>query len=130
VGDQRAKLLVSFPQFRVADVVRTAEYYRDILGFEIGDYFGDPPVFTHISRDYVVIQIGLEQPGGTPTRPPGGIGHNAYIWTDDVDALAAELKERGAEILEGPVERQYHCREIIVRDCNGLILCFAKRRTG
>ena len=126
----RAKLLVAFPQFRVADVAATAAYYRDVLGFTIGEYAGDPPVFTHVSRDHVVIQIGREQKGGAPTRAPGGIGHNAYIWTDDVEALAVELRQRGAEIVEGPVDRQYACREILVKDCNGLILCFAQRRGG
>ncbi len=33
------------PQFVVPDVVRSAEHYRDTLGFTIADYFGDPPVF-------------------------------------------------------------------------------------
>ena len=27
------------PQFAVSDVVRTAEYYRDVLGFEIAGYW-------------------------------------------------------------------------------------------
>ena len=125
--DSKARLLAAFPQFRATDVVKTAEYYRDVLGFKIGEYAGEPPVFTHVSRDYVVIQLGRAS-GGAPTPPPGGIGHNAYLWTDDVDALAEELKGRGAAIVEGPVDREYACRELIVKDCNGLILCFAKRR--
>lgn len=122
-----ARLLAAFPQFRVADVKKSAEYYRDVLGFKIGDYFGDPPVFVHVARDYVVIQIGRTLTAELATRPPGGVGHNAYIWTDDVDALAVELKEKGAEILEGPVDRHYKCRELVVEDCDGLTLCFAKR---
>ncbi len=27
------------PQFTVPDLVRTAEYYRDVLGFRIADYW-------------------------------------------------------------------------------------------
>ena len=122
-----ARLLVALPQFRVADVVRTAEWYRDALGFVIGEYAGDPPVFTHVRRDYVVIQIGRQQQAG-PTQPPGGLGHNAYVFTDDVDALARELAGRDVTIVEGPIDRAYACRELIVRDCNGLVLCFATRR--
>jgi len=125
--DPKAKLLAAFPQFRVADVRKSAEYYRDVLGFKIGDYFGDPPVFVHVARDFVVIQIGRTLTRELATKAPGGIGHNAYLWTDDVDALAVELKEKGAEILEGPVDRTYACRELIVEDCDGLTLCFAKR---
>jgi catechol 2,3-dioxygenase-like lactoylglutathione lyase family enzyme len=123
-----ARLLLVFPQFRVEDVVKTAEYYRDVLGFEIDDYVGDPPVFTHVKRDFVSIQIGLAHRSGGPTRAPGGVGYNTYIWTDDVDALAAELKGRGADVIEGPVDRMYPCRELVVRDVNGLTLCFAQRR--
>ncbi len=32
------------PQFTVPDVVRTAEYYRDVWGFKISGYWMDPPV--------------------------------------------------------------------------------------
>jgi predicted enzyme related to lactoylglutathione lyase len=125
--DRAAKLLLAFPQFRVEEVVRTAEHYRDVLGFEIDDYFGDPPVFTHVQRDHVVIQIGRSRHRDSLSRSAGPEGYNAYIWTDDLDALAREFKARGAAIKEGPLNRVYPCRELIVEDCNGLILCFAKR---
>ena len=127
MAERRAQLLVAFPQFRVANVVATAEYYRDVLGFKIDSYFGDPPVFTHVRRDYVVIQIGNIQDKDGATRGPGGVGYNAYIWTDDVDALADELRGQNANIVEGPIDRPYACRELVVKDCNDLVLCFAKR---
>jgi hypothetical protein len=38
------------PQFVVPDVVRTAEYYRDVLGFTILGYFLDPPVYAMVRR--------------------------------------------------------------------------------
>jgi PhnB protein len=41
------------PQFTVPDVVRTAEYYRDVLGFQIAGYWGTPPVFAIVRRDEV-----------------------------------------------------------------------------
>lgn len=37
-------------------------------------------------------------------------------------ALAEELRTRGADIVEGPVHRVYDSRELIVRDCDGLVL--------
>ena len=108
------------------DLVGTAEHYRDRLGFEIEPYFGDPPVFTHVRRGAVFIQLGKCLDPDRATRAPDGVGLNAYIWVDDVDALHREYLERGAEIVEGPVVRSYRCRELVVRDCNGLILCFAQ----
>jgi len=46
------------PQFVVPDVVRTAEWYRDNLGFEILGYFLDPPVYAMVRRHSVEIHFG------------------------------------------------------------------------
>jgi hypothetical protein len=43
-----------------------------------------------------------------------------------IDALAAELDTRGAAILDGPTDRVYGQRELVIRDCNGLILAFGE----
>ena len=45
------KLLRSAPYLPVADVAKTAAYYRDVFGFD-DEYFGGvPPVFAICSRD-------------------------------------------------------------------------------
>ena len=41
-------------------------------------------------------------------------------------ALVAELRRQGANILEGPEDRIYEQRELVVKDCNGLILAFGE----
>ena len=115
------------PQFVVADVVRAAEHYRDALGFTIADYFGDPPVFAIVSRDGVEIHLGKRDTGNiVPNRTVRGDGLDAYIWVEDLDALAHELQARGASILEGPVTRIYGMRELIVEDDNGYRLAFGE----
>jgi catechol 2,3-dioxygenase-like lactoylglutathione lyase family enzyme len=121
-----ARFLSVEPQFRVADVVKTAEFYRDVLGFRLEGYFGNPPVFTQVTRDGVTIQLGRSSDETRATPPPDGIAYNAYIWVDDVDALSREFRSKGADIIEEPVDRIYKCRELVVRDCNRLVLCFAK----
>ena len=40
-----ARMLDVAPYFMVADVHATANYYRDVLGFELSRYSGDPPTF-------------------------------------------------------------------------------------
>jgi hypothetical protein len=52
------KLKKLAPQFVVRDVVKTAEYYRDQLGFTILGYFKDPPVYAMVARDEVEIHFG------------------------------------------------------------------------
>ena len=49
-----------------------------------------------------------------------------YFHVTSVDALAAELRTRGAVILDGPEDRVYEQRELIIRDCNGHVLAFGE----
>ena len=51
---------------------------------------------------------------------------DAYIWVCNVDELASELRAKGAQIIEGPIDRIYAMRELIVRDCNGYVLAFGQ----
>lgn len=114
------------PQFTVHDLVRTAEYYRDVLGFEIDGYWADPPVFAIVRRGAVQVFFNLARGSEVRTgRAPGA--YDAYFYVTEVDALADELRGRGTEIIEGPVTRMYSQRELVVRDCNGLILTFGER---
>lgn len=122
------------PQFTVPDVVHTAEYYRDVLGFRIASYWDGsraslatepPPVFGIVGRNQ--IQVFFNRADGSPPRTGRAAGaYDAYLCVSGLEALAAELRARGAEILDGPEERSYGQRELVVRDCNGLILAFGE----
>jgi len=117
------------PQFTVADVVRTAEYYRDVLGFQIAGYWGDPPVFAIVGRDAVELFFNLAD-GSEVRTGRRREGYDAYVRVAGVDALATDLRARGADIIEGPVQRVYEQRELIVRDCNGLVIAFGEDTSG
>ena len=47
-----------------------------------------------------------------------------------IDALAGKLRTRGTDILDGPSDRIYAQRELVVRDCNGLVLAFGHDACG
>jgi hypothetical protein len=115
------------PQFAVPDVIAAAEYYRDILGFRILGYFGQPPVFSIVARDNVEIQLGRVDANAGPAQNSvqREEGLDAYVWVTDVDSLYAELKERGAKIVEPPQIRVYNCCEMVVEDRFGFRLAFA-----
>jgi uncharacterized glyoxalase superfamily protein PhnB len=122
------------PQFTVPDLVRTAEYYRDVLGFQIASYWDGQraslnpetaPVFAIVRRDEVQVFFNrADQPDVRTGRAEGA--YDAYIHVAGIDSLAEELRARGAEILDGPEDRPYGEREIVVKDCNGLILAFGE----
>jgi len=114
----------------VSNVVATAEYYRKTLGFEVRGFLGDPPVFATVGRDGVEIFFNQLPPGHATTRVRAPVAYDAYLHVTAVDALAAELRAKGAVIREGPVDRGYHMRELIVSDLNGLVLAFGEAAPG
>jgi uncharacterized glyoxalase superfamily protein PhnB len=122
------------PQFTVPDVRQTAEYYRDVFGFRIDGYWdGDeahqsadrPALFAIVSRDQVQVFFNRASAAATRTGRADG-AYDAYLRIVGVDTLASEFRARGAEIVEGPEDRTYGQRELVVRDCNGLILAFGE----
>ena len=121
------------PQFTVPDVVRTAEYYRDVLGFQIAGYWNGerasletdpPPVFGIVKRDQV--QLFFNRADGPVRRARAVDGYDVYLSVTGLDVLAAELRARGADIVDGPEDRIYGQRELVVRDCNGLVVAFGE----
>jgi len=128
-----ARLLKVSPELIVPDVVKSAEYYRDTLGFKVLGYFLDPPVYAMVERDSVVIHLGKvaaeRQAAPNHTRRPG-LGLDAYIWVSDLDALHAEFKGRGAKVVDGPVTRVYGCYEMVIEDNCGFRLAFAQDDSG
>jgi hypothetical protein len=80
-------------------------------GFRILGYFVDPPVLAIAARDSVEIQFGRADgerpPSPNWTRRQGGL--DADIWVNDLDSLHAELKARGAKIIEAPELTVYKC---------------------
>jgi catechol 2,3-dioxygenase-like lactoylglutathione lyase family enzyme len=121
------------PQFTVPDVVRTAEYYRDVLGFEIAGYWdgeqatptpGAPPVFAIVRRDDV--ELFFNRADGPVVRQRATGAYDVYFRVRGLDTLAAAWQQRGADILDGLTERAYGQRELVLRDCNGLVLAFGE----
>ena len=130
--------VAAVPQFTVPDLVRTAEYYRDVLGFQIAGYWDGervslvpdtPPVFAIVWRDQVQVFFNRADQPDVRIRPAEG-APDAYLRVIGIDALAEELRTRGADILDGPEDRVYGQRELVVTDCNGLILCFGEDTSG
>ncbi len=48
------------PQFVVDEIVATAGFYRDVLGFTNGDYFLDSPVHVILARAWGMCELVVE----------------------------------------------------------------------
>lgn len=116
------------PYLVVDDVVATATYYRDKLGFAYDRFWGDPPAFCMVYRRGVTIMLAqLERSGMTRpnhTVDPERSAWDAYLWVDDADALYAEFSARGVSVVRPICDQPYGCRDFDVEDCNGYRLCF------
>src|SRR4051812_37493730 len=101
----------------VIDLPRTIAFYRDKLGFRLGDTFGDPPVWCTLHRD------GQEIMFNTPARerierdvPRSSKDYQIfYMNTDDIAGLHAEFRSRGVAATDLRVT-VYGMKEFEVRD--------------
>ena len=127
MSDSRASWTIA-PYFLVDDVVGTADWYRDKLGFRYERFWGDPPVFCMVHRRGVVIMLSQVTGGGAVSpnhvADPEREAWDAYIWTEDADALRAEFASRGVTISRDICDQPYGMRDFDVEDCNGYRLCF------
>lgn len=116
------------PYFIVDDVVATANFYRDKLGFNYERFWGEPPCFTMVYRSGLTIMLGQQEKTGL--MRPNGVADpktsvwDAYIWVDDADALYQEFKDKGVKITRNICDQPYQCRDFDIQDCNGYTLCF------
>jgi predicted enzyme related to lactoylglutathione lyase len=117
------------PLFIVDDVVATANFYRDKLGFHYDRFWGDPPGFAMVRRAGVTIML-KQLPAGSmrpnSTVDPEGELWDAYIWIENADSLYEEFKSKSVKIARDICDQPYGCRDFDIEDCNGYRLCFGQ----
>ena len=116
------------PYFLVPDVVASANYYRDKLGFSYERFYGEPASFCMVERRGVVVMLARNEADGAlrpnSRAPLEEDAWDAYVWVDDADVLCAEFKEKGVRIAREICDQPYGCRDFEIEDCNGYRLCF------
>ena len=119
------------PVLLVRDVVRAHGYWADKLGFHSPRMWGEPPTFCIPQRDG--LQVMLNQVGPDDSFKPNGAYDgrcDAYFWVRDADALFAEYRASGADIICEPEDQIYGMREFQVRDIDGHLLIFGHDTMG
>ncbi len=100
----------------VQDLLASAAYYRDVLGFEIRE-IGDPG-WRMFVRDGCRILAG-HCADAIPARDLGDHSYFAYLVEDDVDGYYAMVRERGAELIKPLRSEPWKMREFGVRTIDG-----------
>jgi lactoylglutathione lyase len=123
------------PNLLVRDVGKSTEFYRDVLGFTMGETVPDqaPFVFVWMKRDEVSVFLNdittaaADYPGAA-NLPQGGTAAMFFI-ISGVDAYHAAVAPKTTVIM--PLKTQFYgMREFAVADPDGHIITFAERVSG
>jgi hypothetical protein len=106
----------------VPDFNRSAGYFRDVLGFRI--LWEEATDWRLAERDGVRVMLG-HCPNATPPSQTGPHNWFGYLSVSDVDALHAELTERGAQC-SSPINTAYGMREVTVTTIDGHRIVFGQ----
>jgi len=112
------RLARACPLFPAADVAKSAAWYRDKLGFSIGNLYRDHG-YAILWRDDIEIHLwACDDPKIAEMT-------SAYIRPDDIDAVHAGMQgaAEGGRISE-VVERDWGMREFYIWDPDGNLLKF------
>ena len=105
-----SKLGPPVPELPVEDVERAQQYYRDVLGFQIG-WLDPGKGIGAVSRGKIVIFFRKR------ARPFEPAVH--WVFADDVEASYVEMKASGANIVEPLETKPWGLRQFTVDDLDG-----------
>jgi catechol 2,3-dioxygenase-like lactoylglutathione lyase family enzyme len=117
------------PQLRTTDLEASIRFYVDKLGFTLAfrweDFYaglcaGDAEL--HLKR--------VDAPDPSIAHVAEGDHVHLYIHVDDIDACDDALRARGVPVLQGPVDRPWNTREIVLRDDQGHTLYLSQPLTA
>lgn len=101
------------PVLAVEDLGEALEYYKHVLGFQVGWTWGDPPHLASVCRDNVELNLGQKGKAG----PPGA--SRVYFQMDGVDEYYEQVKTAGAKIMTPRDDRPDGMRDFNLQDPNG-----------
>jgi predicted enzyme related to lactoylglutathione lyase len=100
----------------VPDLARSADFYRDVLGFEVRE-MGDPGWRLFV-KDACRIMAGL-CPDAIPPAELGDHSYFGYLVVDDIDGYHARAVARGVEIVKPLRDEPWGVREFGLRTADG-----------
>jgi len=111
-----------FVRLAVADVEASRQWFHDVLGFE--SVFDIPNTMAHLrGRRY---QDVLIVKGESAAKPGQGVTLS-FTWNTSVDELVDRVKKVGGKVIDGPADRPWNARELVVEELNGYRLSFSQQ---
>jgi uncharacterized glyoxalase superfamily protein PhnB len=119
------RLLQSHSIFPTHDILRTAEYYEKVLGFNAMKYIevSEPHICLYRDDTEIILTVSKKQKV-VPNRELYGYGYDAYFITKKQDKLQQEFLDAGANIVRPLSNTDYHNKEFVVEDIDGRWIAF------
>ena len=110
-------------------IEETAMYYNEVLGFRIVKYLDVKEPHICLYRDRVEIVLTKANSEKVHTnRELYGYGDDAYIITDNQEALQNEFISNGAKIVRPLHTTDYNNMEFVLEDIDGRWIAFGMKQ--
>ncbi|HEY2292328.1 MAG TPA: VOC family protein [Thermoanaerobaculia bacterium] len=112
------------PALTVNDLAASVAWYRDVLGFIVAEEFRreDRVVGVRLTAGAVDFLLGQDDFAKGRDRKKGA-GLRLYCITgQDIDQLAAAIKEKGGELAQEPQDQPWGARDLAVVDPDGFVI--------
>jgi uncharacterized glyoxalase superfamily protein PhnB len=116
------------PSFTVNDLAKSLAWYRDVLGFVVEERWENEGVLMGVSLQAGSVSFMIGQDDWKKGRDrKKGQGFRLYCTTtQDVDALAARIVERGGTLDSEPKDQPWGTRDFGLTDPDGFKITIAR----
>lgn len=118
-------LLKSHCIFPTLDIIRTANFYEQKMGFKAVQYLDANEPHICLYRD--TTEIILTKTNGQnviPNRELYGYGYDAYFITDNLEVLHEEFINSNVKIVRSLKHTDYRNNEFVIEDIDGRWIAF------
>ncbi len=117
-----------YPSFRYHHAAEMIDWLVTAFGFSVHAKYmdGDKVAHAQLTLGSSMIMLGSvrDDAYGRLVGEPGPGGKSVYVAITDADAACEQARAAGAEIIEGPIDRDYGSRDFMCRDPEGNIWSF------
>lgn len=118
----KPSLLHAEPVLAVTDIIKTVNYYHEVLGFPEKWTWGEPANHGGVSwNGAAFLQFSLDPDSTTGTR-----GESVWLRTKELETLYERHQANKVDILLPLTKRPWGFAEYVVRDINGYHITFAE----
>jgi catechol 2,3-dioxygenase-like lactoylglutathione lyase family enzyme len=119
------------PSLTVNDLQKSLDWYRDVLGFKVGETWKDgagKPIGAELKAGEVTFWIGQDDWKKGRDRKKGE-GFRMFCMTKkSVDDIAKRVASKGGQLDHGPTDQEWGVREIALTDPDGFKITIAANR--